>query len=131
MLTTADFIAPTGRLQDGMFPGLTLTDLVTNWLAAAQTKATAEALNADLIEAAAREYVYHLAYSHVADRLAATPNSVSVTAAANISTTINQDRIGHFTRLAAEHLASYRAKIAAPSRQDIPRSKAVVTKAYF
>lgn len=59
-LTAADFIEPTGELSTDLFPGRDLTAFVTAWLAEATERAGSES--------AQRAWVYHRAYSHVANR---------------------------------------------------------------
>lgn len=128
-LTPDDLIEPKGRLQAALFPGLDLTVLLTGWLQAAGGRMGGIAGNA--IDAATAAYVYHLAYSHVADRLAALPNSVSIDSAANVQQQVGQDRIAYFSRLAQRYLDEYEGYISSPANPERPRSGYVRNWAEF
>lgn len=128
-LLATDLIEPTGRLQAALFPDGDIVTKVTAWLAVAYTKLSG--VTAGLGDAAAEAYTYHLAYSHVADRLAAEPNSVSVDSAANVSRAIGQDRIAYFQGLARKYLDEYESYFAAPANPERPRSGFVRNQAVF
>lgn len=128
-LTPDDLIEPKGRLQAALFPGLDLTVLLTGWLQAAGGKMGGIAGNA--VDAATTAYVYHLAYSHVADRLAASPNSVSIDSAASVQQQVGQDRIAYFARLAQRYLDEYENYISSPANPERPRSGYVRNWAEF
>lgn len=127
-LSPNDLIEPTGRLQTALFPGEDMLALVTAWLATAASKA---ALAGSFIDAATEAYAYHLAYSHVADRLAAEPNSVSVDSAANISKSVGQDRIAYFSNLARKYLDEYDGYFSITPNPERPRSGMVRNRAVF
>lgn len=127
-LEPADLIEPEGRLQAALFPGEDMLALITGWLARAAAKA---ALAGNFIDAATEAYTYHLAYSHVADRLAALPNSVSVDSAAQVQQSIGQDRISYFQKLAQKYLDEYESYFPGPANAEKPRSGYVRNKAVF
>jgi len=128
-LSPSDFITPTGRLDANLFPGKALVDIVTAWLDKAQTKA----INVEITyrDAATEAYVYYLAYSTVADRLAAEPNSVSIDSAASVSKAIGQDRIQYFARLAQKYLDDFNGYLDLPPKPEKPRSTWVQNKVVF
>lgn len=128
-LEPADLIEPAGRLQDSLFPGEDLLALATAWLATAYTKVSD--VSGSLIDAAATAYTYYLAYSHVADRLAGQPNSVSVDSAAQIQQAIGQDRIAYFSRLAQKYLDEYQGYLPGVTNVEKPRSGWVRNRAVF
>src|SRR5690606_39966185 len=76
---TSDLIQPEGELSNSFFPDGDLSTQISGWLDKAKTRVEA---NADIAESAqddaAAAWVYYLAYSYVASRVAAMPNSVSV-----------------------------------------------------
>jgi hypothetical protein len=113
-------IEPQGRLQAGLFPDGDIVTRVTAWLATAYTKVGG--ITGSLQDAAATAYTYYLAYSHVADRLANEPNSVSVDSAANVSKAVGQDRIAYFSRLAQKYLDEYEGYLSTPANPERPRS---------
>lgn len=128
-LEPADLIEPTGRLQAALFPGGDIVTLVTGWLATANTKLGG--ISGNLVDAAATAYTYYLAYSHVADRLAAQPNSVSVDSAAQVQQAIGQDRIAYFSRLAQKYLDEYQGYLPGVTNIEKPRSGWVRNRAVF
>lgn len=128
-LQPADLIEPAGRLQAALFPGGDIVTLVTGWLAAAYTKTGG--ISANLADAAATAYTYYLAYSYVADRLAAQPNSVSVDSAAQVQQAIGQDRIAYFSRQAQKYLDEYENYLGTPANPERPRSGFVRNRAVF
>jgi hypothetical protein len=128
-LQPADLIEPSGRLQVNLFPDGDIVTKVTAWLAVAYTKLSG--VTPGLADAAAEAYAYHLAYSHVADRLAGEPNSVSVDSAANVSKAVGQDRIAYFQSLAQKYLDEYENYFSAPANPERPRSGFVRNQAVF
>lgn len=127
-LEPADLIEPKGRLQESLFPGEDMLALVTGWLTKAAAKAT---LAGNFIDAATEAYAYYLAYSHVADRLAGQPNSVSVDSAAQVQQSIGQDRISYFQKLAQKYLDEYESYFPGPANIEKPRSGFVRNRAVF
>jgi hypothetical protein len=113
-LTDQDVTQPLGELDSSLFPGSNFAELVNGWLYQAQQKVQANAgiAAADHNDAAAA-WVYYRAYSHVAQRLAASPTSVSV--GGKISRSMAADQRKHFFQLAAEKLAEYSSHDSATS----------------
>ena len=130
-LVATDFIAPQGKLQVGLFPGVDLVTSVTAWLAKAYTKTTQAGIEATYRDAAAEAYTYYLAYSHVADRLAGEPNSASIDSAASVSKSVGQDRIQYFARLAQEYLEEFEGYADIPPKAEKPRSAWVQNRVIF
>lgn len=67
-LAASDFIEPAGELSSDLFPGVDLTTFVTGWLADAATRTTDEAAQA--------AWVYHRAFTSIANRLSGGATSV-------------------------------------------------------
>lgn len=128
-LQAVQLIAPAGKLQEDLFPEGVLVGHIETWLNTAYTK-TGD-LTGAARDAAAEHYVYYLAYSHVADRLAGEPNEATVDSAGRVSRTIDRDRIAHFKRLADDHLEQFKANFADAPAGDTPRSSYVQTKVIF
>lgn len=105
-LTYDDVTQPLGELDATLFPSGDMATLVTGWLYQAEQKVEADGNIASADQnAAALSWVYYRAYSHVAQRLAASPTSVSV--GGKISRAMAADQRAHFSKLAAEKLAEY------------------------
>ena len=117
------------RPRAALFPGGNIVTLVTGWLATAYTRVGG--ITGNLQDAAATAYTYYLAYSHVADRLANEPNSVSVDSAANVSKAVGQDRIAYFSRLAQKYLDEYEGYLSTPANPERPRSGWVKNQPVF
>ena len=128
-LVANDLIDPNGRLQADLFPNGDIATKVTIWLAKAYTKTGG--VKAIYADAAAEAYAYHLAYSHVADRLANEPNSVTIDSAANVSKSVGQDRIAYFRGLAQKYLDTYEGFFSSPANPERPRSGVVRNRAVF
>lgn len=97
-LSASDLIYPDGDLLQMMFPDGDINTAVGAWLIDAATRTTAED--------AQRHWVYYRAYTAIANRIAATPNSDN---GFNASRSISWggDRIDAFRRLADKHLSEY------------------------
>lgn len=104
-LTVEDFVQPAGELTDHMFPEENLLTLTDGWLQQAISKVestpTILAENRDL---AASAWVYHRAYSHIAQRLYVSAQSASVD---SVTRSMGSDQRQHFADLAAAKLALY------------------------
>lgn len=72
-LIAADLTYPTGKLQESSFPGKDLQANLTVWLPAATAKTAG--LAAGVRDIAATHYVYYLAFSAIADRIASQPSA--------------------------------------------------------
>lgn len=102
-------IVPSGELQEALFPEGDLVQLLEGWIARAVGKLASIATENH--DAATEHYAYYLAFTHVADRLAAEPNQVTVSSAGQVSKSTGQDRIAYFRRRAQEHLDAFNALI--------------------
>lgn len=97
-LLASDLIYPDGDLLPMMFPDGDINTAVGAWLIDAATQTASEP--------AQRHWVYYRAYTAIANRIAATPNSDN---GFNASRSISWggDRIEAFRKLADKHLAEY------------------------
>lgn len=127
-LVANDFTEPEGKLQSDLFPGIDLTTYLTAWIATALAKAAA--VESAFEEEAAEKYVYYLAYSHIADRLAGEPNKVSVESAAKVGKDIGKDRIDYFQKLAQKYLDDFQAYLPALTSAT-RRTTMVQNRSYF
>jgi hypothetical protein len=130
-LTYADFIEPDGRLQEALFPAGNINSLVATWLARAEVKVTAADVETAYYDGAAEAYVYYLAYSHVADRLAGMPNKVAIDSGADVETSIEKDRIAYFRGLAQDYLDQFNEYVGQPPERQTPRSGWVQNQVIF
>lgn len=130
-LAATDLIEPTGKLQDSLFPDGEIITKVTAWLSKAYTRATNAGVEATYLDAAVEAYTYHLAYSHVADRLAGTPNSLDIESAASMSKSIEKDRIQYFANLAEKYLDEFEGYAGLPPEPEKPRSTWVQNRVIF
>ena len=121
-LGVSDFLAPAGQLQTAFFPDGDLEANVTVWLAQAATKLSGVA--AGFQEAAMTDWVYYRAYSHIAERLASEPDTVTVD---DISRSVSKGRIEFFRQQAQQHWDNYQSYISTPSSGNKPRSGYVPT----
>lgn len=96
-LAASDLIYPDGDLLPSMFPDGDIDTAVGAWLVDAASKT--------LDEDAQRHWVYHRAYSVIANRIAATPSSES--SFDNHTVAWTTDRVTTFQALADKHLAEY------------------------
>lgn len=99
-LTSADLISPVGELAASLFPGEDLETFVTAWL----TDATERTDNLS----AQRAWVYHRAYTHVANRMHAGLASESKGSA---SASRDASQFRYWARKAAAHLSAYRSAV--------------------
>lgn len=107
-LSTFDLIQPTGELSESLFPGSDFSMLVGGWFGQAETLVEANtAIAATSHNLAAAAWVYYRAYSHVADRLASSPVSVSVSHDGSMSKTMSTDQRKYFIDKATAKLAQY------------------------
>lgn len=91
-IQAASLMQPVGELDCSFFPDNDLDAKIGGWLQKAKTKVQAlTSLNAERHNDAAELWVYYLAYSYLAGRFAAMPNSVSVNNGAD-SVSYGQDR---------------------------------------
>lgn len=128
-VTAADLIAPRGKLQEGLFPDGNLATNAAEWLNIAGTKLAG--IESVYHDAAKTAYAYYLAYSHVADRLAGTPNSASVDSAAQVQMAIGKDRIAYFASLANKYLEEWESYVSTPTDPELPRSTWVQNRVVF
>lgn len=131
MLLPEALIAPTGELQEGFFPDGNLLTYANEWLVQGYTQATVAQISDTYRDFAAKSYAYYLAYRHVADRLAAEPNSVSVDAAASVSKSVGRDRIAYFQGLARQHLEDFHRYANVPQQAKPPGSTYTQTVVVF
>jgi hypothetical protein len=109
-LATYDLTQPSGELSESLFPGGDFDLFVGGWLGQAKTLVDANAAIATANQnLAAAAWVYHRAYSHVAQRLASSPVSVSTSIDGSISKTMSSDQRKYFFDLAAAKLALYQS----------------------
>lgn len=104
-LAADDLTAPEGRLQSAMFPDGDMTTNVTEWLSRATAKVLAADIDAGDHDDAARAWVYHLAYSFVAERMLAEPEQH--TTEDGERRTLSMRQISRFERLAAQFKDEY------------------------
>lgn len=111
-VTVMDLQQPTGELTESLFPGSNFDGLLAGWLAQATEKAEGNsAIAAANHDAAAAAWVYHRAYSHVAQRLASSPIRVSTSVDGSVAKEMTKDQREHFITLAQSWLDSYDAYI--------------------
>jgi len=106
-LDTYDLKQPVGELESSLFPDTTMDIDValTGWLAQATTKVEADADIATADQnAAAAAWVYYRAYTYVVQWLSTLPSSATVD---GMSRTIAGDQRAHFSKKAAEWLATF------------------------
>jgi len=96
-LLASDLIYPVGELTQIMFPGAVLDDLADTWII------SAAALTTD--DTAATHWIYWRAYTAVANRLAATPNSEVYFN--DVARRFEKDRLDFFLSQAAGHKSAY------------------------
>lgn len=125
-MTVNDLIAPAGKLQDAFFPAGDLVTNVTVWLNQAGTKLANIA--SSFHEAAMADWVYYRAYSHIAERLASEPESVSVD---DVNRSISQKRVQYFQQLADEHREKFEGYVSTPTTGAGPQSGYVQTRVVF
>lgn len=127
-MTVNDLIAPAGKLQENFFPNGDLVTNVTVWLNQAGTKLAN--IDSAFHEAAKADWVYYRAYSHIAERLASEPDSVTVD---DISSSTSQKRIQYFQNLADDHLERFESYAAesAPTSGSRPQSGYVQNQAMW
>lgn len=105
-LTNADLTQPDGELYAALFPGDSLETLLAGWLGQAETLVEGNvAIAAANHNAAAAAWVYHRAYTYVANRLASSPSNVIVDGTVTKATATDQR--AYFVNLAAAKLADY------------------------
>ena len=125
-LSVPDFLAPAGQLQTAFFPDGDLEANVTVWLAQAATKLSGVA--AGFQEAAMTDWVYYRAYSHIAERLASEPDTVTVD---DITRSVSKGRIEFFRQQAQQHLENYQSYISTPGSGNKLQSGYVPTAFVF
>lgn len=130
-LAITDLIEPDGRLQESLFPAGDIVAKVTAWLAKAGQKVAAAGIEASFVDGATEAYVYYLAYSHVADRLAGQPNKVAIDSAADVEKTVEKDRIAYFKGLAQNYLEEFNSYVGLPDKPSLPTSTWVQNQAIF
>lgn len=124
-LQTVELIQPEGELDCTFFPDNDLDAKIGGWLKIARAKVVADAnIKADNHNEATRQWVYYLAYSYIAGRFAAMPNSVSVNKGAD-SVSYGQDRPAYWNNRALLALAAYNTFPVSVTRSDSRRSMAI------
>ncbi len=108
-LSVTDFLAPAGQLQPAFFPDGDLEANVTVWLAQAAGKLSGVA--AGFQAAAITDWVYYRAYSHIAERLASEPDTVTVD---DVSRSVSKGRIEFFLQQARQHWDNYQSYLGTP-----------------
>ena len=96
-LAASDLIYPDGDLLPAMFPDGDINVAVGAWLVDAVSKTT--------VESAQRHWVYHRAYTVIANRIASTPSNES--SFDNHTVAWSDNRVKAFEDKAAKHLAEY------------------------
>ncbi len=110
-LTVADLIQPDGELDNTYFPEGDLDAQIDGWLSKAARRIEANInIAASVHNDAAEAWVYYLAYSHIANRIAAMPNTVSV-GSGEVTRTYAQDRPAYWRSLALTQKTAYDALI--------------------
>lgn len=100
-LSSFDLIQPTGELSESLFPGNDFDLLVGGWLGQATTLVDANSAIATANQnLAAAAWVYYRGFSHVAQRLASSPVSVSASHDGSMSKTMSSDQRAYFVALA-------------------------------
>lgn len=98
MLEPEHFIAPKGELTEGMYPGEDVEELVTAWLQDAQARTSDETRQA--------AWVYHRAYTHVANRMHA---GLASERKGDQAASIDPSQLKYWQRKADAALTAYRA----------------------
>jgi hypothetical protein len=96
-LTASDLIYPNGDLLPSMFPDGDINTAVGVWLA--------DAIGKTASESAQRHWVYHRAYTVIANRIASTPSNES--SFDNHTVAWSDNRVSAFEKKATKHLAEY------------------------
>lgn len=96
-LSASDLIYPDGDLLPAMFPDGDINVAVGAWLVDAIGKTSAEA--------AQRHWIYHRAYTAIANRIASTPSNES--SFDNHTVAWSDNRVKAFEDKAARHLSEY------------------------
>jgi len=125
-LNVTDFLAPAGQLQTAFFPDGDLEANVTVWLAQAAGKLSGVA--AGFQEAAITDWVYYRAYSHIAERLASEPDTVTVD---DVSRSVSRGRIEFFQQQARQHWDNYQSYLSTPGSGNKLQSGYVPTSFVF
>lgn len=118
-----ELIAPLGELSAHFFPDGDMDALLGPWLTQAKAKVIANTkISGDNQATAIKQWVYYLAYTHIAGRYASMPNSVSVNKGAD-SVSYGQDRPAFWAARASAALAAYNLlpseAVKADSRQSV------------
>lgn len=104
-LISDDLLQPAGELDESLFPADNCNDFVAGWLSQAADKVLASAnITAADQDKAAAAWVYYRAYTWVANRIANTPESVTVGPRTERSSATQQK---YFADLAAFWLEQY------------------------
>lgn len=104
-ITIDDLIQPAGQLAPSYFPDADLDAQIDGWLDVATTKVEADTTIVAQNNAAAA-WVYYLAYSYIADRIGAMPNTVSLGSGEAVQT-YSKDRPDYWLARAAAQKAIY------------------------
>ncbi len=106
-LTIADLILPDGELDNTYFPNGDLDVQIDGWLSKATSRVEANSyIAASSHNDAAEAWVYYMAYGHIANRIAAMPNTVSV-GSGEVVRTYAQDRPAYWRSLALAKRTAY------------------------
>lgn len=110
-ITEADLEQPAGQLAASYFPDADLATQLPGWLESAVAKVEADVtIPIASQNDAAAAWVYYLAYSYMADRIAAMPNVASV-GSGEASQTYSKDRLDYWLARAAAQKATYDALV--------------------
>lgn len=133
-ITVADLEQPKGELANAYFPDGDLAAKLPGWLLVATAKVEA---NTDIAPAAennaAGAWVYYLAYSYIADRIAASPNRQSLQSG-EVSEDWGQDRPAYWLARAEAKLGMYEQLAVTPAALASSKPKAsgaIRTNVYF
>lgn len=119
-----NLLTPEGELDCSFFPDNNLESFIGTWVTEAKKKVEAATnIDSSLHDEAASQWVYYKAYSYLAGRFAAMPNSVSVNKGAD-SVSYGQDRVTYWESRAAKALAAYEGSLSpivkVASRNSVP-----------
>lgn len=133
-ITVTDLEQPTGELANSYFPDGDLAAKLPGWLLVATNKVQADTSIAPAAHNdAAGAWVYYLAYSYIADRIAANPNRQSLQGG-EVSEDWGQDRPAYWLARADAKLGTYEQFTITPAEEASAKPKAsgaIRTNVYY
>ncbi len=106
-LRVDDLVQPGGELANSFFPDADLDEKLDGWLERAATRVEANGnISSANQDSAAALLVYHYAYSYIANRLAAMPNSTAVNGG-DVTVAYAKDRLDYWQSKADSKLTAY------------------------